>query len=384
MGIVKRPLLIAAIAGIAALLALGAWWWSTHERVEAWVDLPQRGEVTWNPLYVLALALENDRVDVIARQRLDLDRVELAADDTMVLLSDPFGVSDAQEQALMEWVDRGGHLVMRTPAPDTWRIAPGQRSRASAAAPILRKLDVVAHDGDPQCEELLVDGEESHVEFCDGRRFDVADATRVRWEGEGGGHVFARLRPRGARGSVDVVADLDFLTNEKLMDGPHVALTRQLLAPNYREGRVHLVYDAQLPSLWALLMRHGWMAWLPLALLLAAWLWSRAQRFGPLLPSPAVERRSLMEHVIASGEHLHRYGHAHLLHQSVREAFLSRLRRKDPQAAALEGEPQAALIADRLQRPRGEVRDALASPPAGDHAAFRSRVATLIRMRNQL
>jgi hypothetical protein len=108
------------------------------------------------------------------------------------------------------------------------------------------------------------------------------------------------------------------------------------------------------------------------------------QRFGPPLPAPASERRSLLEHIDASGEHVYRYGYAHLLHGAVRNAFLARLRRRDPQAAALEGEPQAALIAERFKLSPAEVRTALASPVARDHAAFRSRIALLIRMRNQL
>ena len=125
------------------------------------------------------------------------------------------------------------------------------------------------------------------------------------------------------------------------------------------------------------------MAWLPLLLALLAWLWARMQRFGPLLPPPAAERRSLLEHIVASGEHSYRYGYAHLLHAAVRDAFLARLRRRDPQAAALEGEPQCRCSPNAsgpARRPRS--RDALSAPVARDHAAFRTRIATLIRLHN--
>src|SRR5690606_33205331 len=155
------------------------------------------------------------------------------------------------------------------------------------------------------------------------------------WGDLAAGYVYARLR-RG-EGAVDVLASLDFMGNGKLAEPPHAALARQLLDRNYGQGTVHLVYAAHMPALWRLLLERAWMAWLPLALALAAFLWMRLQRIGPVLPSPREERRSLLEHVQAGGEHLRRYGQGALLHAAMREAFLDRLRRRDPLAAALDG-----------------------------------------------
>jgi hypothetical protein len=127
------------------------------------------------------------------------------------------------------------------------------------------------------------------------------------------------------------------------------------------------------------------MAWGPLLLALAFWLWRRMQRFGPQFAAPALERRSLLEHITASGELAYRYGYAHLLYDAARSAFLTRLRRRDPQAAALSGEPQLMLLSQRFPDvPASEIRDALLPPFANDHTAFRTRIATLIRLRNRL
>lgn len=371
---------------VAVLGGVGTWWWRTHERVEEWIDLPRTGEASLNPLYVLKLALRNEGVSVQSRPRLQHGEVALGARDTVLLYNDPRTLRLEESRALLAWVRRGGHLVVRTPPPGL----PGEAARV----PVLSELGVVAMGdaddagGERDCVPMQVAGEPSHTEFCRGRRFVIAsdgagmpETPRIVWRSDDG-YVFARF-PRGA-GSVDVIADLDFLTNDKLKDGPHIVLARQLLAPNYRAGTVHLVYAAQIPSLWIMLMRHSWMAWLPLLLALAGWLWSRMQRFGPALPAPPTERRSLLEHIVASGEHLYRYGYAHLLHGAVLAAFLRRLRRVDPQAAALEGEPQAAAIAERFGLPMQDVRAALSMPLARDHASFRTRVATLIRMHNTL
>ena len=132
-----------------------------------------------------------------------------------------------------------------------------------------------------------------------------------------------------------------------LREVPHALLTRQLLTPNWGAGTVHLVYAASVPPLWYQILTRGWMAWGPLLLALLAWLWMRTQRLGPVLPAPPVARRALLEHVAASGEHLVRYGRAPLLYDAVRTAFLDRLRRRDPLAAALVGEAGIEAIASR-------------------------------------
>jgi len=378
MKLTRRHGLIAlAVVAIAGVLAAGfAWWLRNYERTEEWEDLPRTGEAARNPLYVLKLALIADGVQAKSRPRLQLDEVKLGERDTVLLYNDPRTVSDKEEATLLAWVERGGHLLLRTPPPGPLDV--------EQSLPVLGAFGVHPRS-DQLCAGLDVDGEDPHAEFCRGRRLDVdnlASTASLHWGDESIGYVFARI-PHG-RGHVDVLSDFDFLDNDSLKDGPHIALTRQLLEPNYRAGTMHLVYEAQMPSFWWTLVREHWRVWLPLLLALMAWLWRRSQRFGPLLASPALERRSLLEHVTASGEHIYRYGYAHLLHEAARKAFLLRLRRRDPQAAALDGEAQAAMLAVRFGLPPADIRDALSTPIARDHAAFRSRIAMLMRMRNSL
>lgn len=372
----NRRTWLLVLLGLAVVGGLATWWLRTHERVERWIDLPPTGEVVYNPLYVLKLALRNDGLDVQSRQRLALDEVELGRHDTVLLFSDPRLLDAREAGALLDWVAAGGHLLLRTPPPGGFD--------PDAAAPLLDALGVSLHGVSPDCADLQVTGEAPHVEFCAGRRFNLGHLDpRHQWGTSEDGIAYARFAH--GKGTVDLLADMDFLGNGKLQDPPHIVLARQLLAPAYRDdGVVHLIYAGRMPSLWLWLLRHGWMVWLPLALVLLAWLWRRSERFGPGLPAPPRERRSLLEHIVASGEHSWRYGYGHLLHAAVRDAFLGRLRRRDPVAAALTGEPQAALIAERLRRPADEIRNALATPPARDASAFRSRIATLIKLRNRL
>src|SRR5690606_36315717 len=113
-------------------------------------------------------------------------------------------------------------------------------------------------------------------------------------------------------------------------------------------------------------------------------LWARSQRFGSVLPSSPAERRSLLEHVGASGELLLRQRHGPHLHAAVRALFLRRLQGRAPAAAALEGAAQEHAIADLLQWSPGRVHHALVTPPANDPAALKERIALLLQMRSLL
>ena len=396
------------LLGIVVLGGLAAWWLHTHERVERRIQMPRTGEARRNPLYALQLALRKDGVAVQSRRRLQLlpgvgkeTSVPLAARDTVVIYNDPRTLTAPEAAGLLRWVDAGGHLILRTPplgllatntpvplfadlqlmpmGRDNSECAEMKGNRGAAKDEAADEAATVQTDAVPaeRAEDL-------GLLFCGARRFTLAGANPVySWGDLKAGYVFARIR-RG-NGSVDVLADLDFLDSDELEDPASFLLARQLLQPNYRAGTVHLVYAAQMPSLWVMIIRHSWMAWGPLLLALLLWLWRRMQRFGPGLPAPSTERRSLLEHIVASGELEYRYGYAHLLYDAARNAFLARLRRRDPQAAALQGEPQLMLLAERFNDvPAAEIRDALLPPFANDHTSFRTRIATLIRLRNRL
>lgn len=372
MSRLRVPALVAL--GLLCLALLAAWWHRTYERVEQTLPLPPAGEAAYNPLYALKLALRADGVEAESRQRLDFAGARPGRRDTVLLLGDPRTLSDGDVGVLLDWVDGGGHLLLTTPR--------GQRLSASREGDLLERLELTLRPGHGGCEELIVPGQERHVEFCGGTRFVPLIDPQLSWGDFSAGFAYVRLA-RGD-GLVDVLASADFLQNGGLREVPHLALARQLLAPNYGQGRIHLVYAAEMPPLWRLLLERAWMAWLPLLLALLAWLWMRVQRVGPAMPPPPQERRSLLEHVQASGEHLRRHGRSSLLHAAMREQFLARLRRRDPLAAALEGVAQAEAIAARTGLAAPEIEHALRSPRPRDAGDFRLRVARLVEMRKRL
>lgn len=365
----------------------------THERVTHTEHLPPQGEASYNALYVLGQALRADGITVQSRPRLDLTRMPLEPGDTVVLLQDSGEVPAPAATELMAWVAKGGHLIVRTPPI-------GKDSTGNG--PLLDALGVDSDGYESYCQRFHVRDDPQHVEFCNGRRFSAeppAGITLERGWGDDYDLVFARLRH--GQGRIDVLADMAFMQGkgrpnptvppnaanafvDGLHDKAHRDLTRYVLSPNYGKGTMWLVYASRPPSLWNRVFYLGWPVWAPLLLALLGWLWQRAQRLGSELPSPAAERRSLLEHIRASGEHLLRFGKAPLLYDAVRRAFLARLRRRSPTAAALTGEAQVHAIAAVLQWSHERVRTALTPPASHDVAGLRDRIRLLIQMRNLL
>ncbi|MGE8232766.1 MAG: DUF4350 domain-containing protein [Stenotrophomonas sp.] len=375
----------ALIVGLLLLTALIAFWFFRNfEKSSEEITLPAYGEPTYNALYALRETLIRDGVKAETRRKLDLPAMQLQPGDSVLMLDDPRLLTPAQVESLLDWVQFGGHLLLRVPDADEDLDGDEQG--------LLERLGVVTSDAAARCQVWQVPGQASHDEFCSGNRFTLTDRIRaeLRWADGGGDDTLAYARLRYGLGRVDILGDMDFLLNGAgagdpgLRDLPHRDLARLMLAPNYGKGTMHLIYAMELPSLWKTLFERGWPVWLPLLLALLAWLWMRCQRFGALLPSPREDRRSLLEHVRASGEHLHRYRKSPLLYDAVRQAFLARLRRRAPVAAALTGEAQAQAIADHLQWPISRVQTALQIPPSQDDIALRDRIRLLIQMRNQL
>ena len=366
------------LLGLLVIGLLVTWFLITFKQVERSVELPPRGEASFNPLYALKQVLRADGQKVQSRQRLQLDQFPLGRHDTVVILGDPRTLTGIERDRLMGFAQTGGHVVLQLPP---WN----ERGNQDGAGVLAGRLPILSEMREPDCVPFAHSSGAPGSRFCSSPRFSLepgADAPSVAWSPAQGEYVFARFPI--AAGSVDLLSELKPLTNNALDDPGNAAFARQLLAPNWGKGTIHLIYAADLPPLWRWLLEHGWRALLPAFLCLLLWLWMRAQRFGPLLPAPQPPRRSLLEHLEASGEHLLRYGQLAALHRALLTAVHERLRRRDPLAAAQEGDTQASLIAKRTGLSASDVRSLLDTRPPRDAHDFRQRIARLIDLRKRL
>jgi hypothetical protein len=389
--------------GIALFLAL-------FERVSTTVPLPPEGEARFNPLYALRMSLQAQGVKAQSYPVLNPNALALGPRDTVLVYTQPEAISAAQTTRLVAWVKGGGHLVMRGPgAGETpGELAEALGLQAADDAPLEDEEDESAFQmptcallaatpaapkpaattakgaGKPAGESVEAKPQPARevIRLC-GTTFV---GTLPQFQGHHGdsvrGYRFGRMAL--GDGEVTVVSDLGFLANDELKKRIAGDLGYQVLAPRLGEGTVHLVYSADVPSIWRLLLLHGWMALLPAVLALAAFLLLRGQRFGSPVPPPSANRRALLEHVQAAGEFAFRRGRSLSLHTAVLALFQRRLALRDPVLAALDGETLVAALAEKFQLPPDRVRLALRPVGLQRPDVFLQSVSTLVLMRNRL
>jgi hypothetical protein len=361
------------------IAALVAWWLYTFKPVLKEVDLPARGEARYNPLFALKLSLQAHGIEVASGGNAGFNVGALAENDALLLYSDIRTISEDTSRHVLDWVEQGGHLIFAIPS--------GSNDRP---APLLEQLGLYGQDHyrclDWNAAETK---EEEKAQHCFLYRFqsddeDLSETFAWLWGNDSDGYLFGRQFI--GDGSVFIAGELDFLVNADLNEPGHAALAWQVLAPALGNGKhtVHLIYAADVPPMYVLIVHYGWPILLPIFIALLMWLWSRSQRFGPLLPLASMHRRALLDHVQASGEFVFRRGRMLALHAAVHRLFVARLRRRDPTLAALEGEALVQALATRCQYAAAAIRQALNPTDLAKPDHFVAAIKTLMQLREKL
>ena len=184
-------------------------------------------------------------------------------------------------------------------------------------------------------------------------------------------------------GRVTVLADARFLENDRLGRLDHARFAWDLVTAAGRPAGLAIVDWRRAVPLSALAARRGW----PLAAaglaLLAAWIAFRGARFGPPLPDAEPPRRSLLEHVRASGDFLWRRGQSAELLAACRAAVARRVDLVHADWSRRAEGDRVRRLARLANLPAGTVAAALeGDAPHPDD--FIRTVATLERIRRSL
>ena len=381
----RRSVWLIAVLVVVAIATVASAFGYFFKPVTELISLPAKGEASYNPLYALRQSLKAQGIKASSYPSLNPTALVLAPGDTLVLFTQPEAITPTQAKRLLAWVREGGHLVM--PGPELGE-SPGALAAGLDLSGRPNPEYVEGDAGDLYCSRIdsrvkpLNPGYPSEKYLLCQNRFTGSAPGFQPGEGDAKrGYRFARISH--GQGIV-TVSDLRFLDNDNLATPASREIAFQILSPRPGKGAFHLVYSADIPSLWRLLVLYGWPVLVPALLALAAWLLMRGQRFGPLAPMPAGNRRALLEHVQAAGEFAFRRGRGIALHTAVLNLFKQRLARRDPLLAALDGEAQVMALSERLILDAQSIRHALR--PQGmqrpDH--FLQSISTLVKMRNRL
>jgi len=369
----KKAALIISLCVLVLIGLFSAYWLANFKQVVLERPLPMQGEARYNPLYALALTLRAMGQHVEADARIDLNKLKLKPGDTLLLYSPPRGLSEAQLDQLLAWVEQGGHLILSAPSADF----------STDEETIFTKLGIAVSESSEECLSYLALNEKEETLLC-GDRFSPDDVAVFDWlEGdEEQGYSLGKMG--WGDGSITIASTLEFMNNRQLQANGPRQLAYQLLADSLGKGHFHLIYETDISPMWMLLLKYAWTLLLPALLLLIAWLVYRGQRFGPLQASPNQDRRALLEHITATGEYMFHRHLGHELHLAVLNLFIARLRRRDPMTAALTGEAQVMALAERTKIDPQKIRQALKPGPLRQKENFFHSIATLIQLRNQL
>ena len=118
--------------------------------------------------------------------------------------------------------------------------------------------------------------------------------------------------------------------------------------------------------------------------LLVCWLWAASRRFGPALLAQRAERRSLVEHIAASGRFLWREARGATLYEAVLDELRQRIRRRHPAWAELPVEEMAQRAATLSGMAPAAVRSALTGGARRREEDFVHDIQTLETLRKRL
>ncbi len=184
------------------------------------------------------------------------------------------------------------------------------------------------------------------------------------------------------KGRIVMVAD-DFFNNEELRNHDHGELLLALANLNKTSRHVLIVKNLDALPWYRLLWKHYSMVLMSLAALLALLFWAAVRRFGPVLPQPTNERRSLMEHIDAAGAWLWKAKDGRqVLLDAARQDTLDIIRRRAPALYRLPPQELYAALARQCNLPADQVAQAMNQAAANTPLHFTRQIRILQELRN--
>ena len=329
-----------AVVLVVAVLGGAVWFFNNFERVPDREWTGYQGEARRNGFLAAERLL--DRMGMRVRHlKTPIELRELPPNGTLILPARRNALAPAERERLTGWVDGGGHLVVENEnhrLPDPVLDSLGVKREPVKLPGQIRPTEVRL----PHAPEAL------KVTLASDRTL-IAPAGAFQVQGNKATQLVHFKR---GRGQVTVLNDFGFMRNWSIGQNDHAEFLWQLVRFQPGTAAVFVFDNPQKLSLVQWLTDNAWAVLAAGALLLVAWLWRIAPRFGPIAPDPEPARRRLLDHLRASGRFQWSAGGAATLAEAAREAALRRVARAQPDFAGL-GTGGAPRAARRELRPAG-------------------------------
>ncbi len=359
----SRTNVIALVVLLALLLGLGVYWFfENFERQTKEVRYGAEREARENPLLAAEMFLERQGVTVQSLPGRDL-LAHLPESQGLILIRD-LGPSFNQTQrtALLDWVARGGYLVV-SPGNDWGDQEPHTLMETFSIT--LRQDDDYESDSATWVE---LPGREQpfQIAFDNTRWFEIAQPDN---DAQLLSQTEQSLTYAWGEGRVTFLSDGEIFTNEQIGDIDHASLLAYFAPP---EGAAWLMYGSDVPTLPALLWQFAPYLVTTLLAWLALTLWRMTRQSGPKLMVESPARRDLLEHLQASAEFAWRLDHRHGLLKQARQQVEKRWLSAHPGLLNLNQEQRCAWLAERTGLTPRSINAALYPDPRDPETQIKS------------
>lgn len=375
-----RPLTISLLAALGIGLFI-AGWLATHERVERDRFVGLRGEARINDFHAAELLIRE--LGFEAESRATLTPTEWMPDtaDTIVLrLTEAIAIGE-ERLTMLNWIGAGGHLVLLPPSTRTDAITTFLESFSLELSELDPTIDV---DDDGGLVELGEFENEYNIESA-WTSVDIvltgeeSDAEVIR----NNGTIFAARRPFN-QGYVTLLADSLPFENLALENGDNARLFADIVVGELESGKVWITFEATFAPLWQIIWDAAPLLVVTIALLFALWIWHAMPAFGPKEAGQIPARRSIIEHIRASGVFTWRKRGGGQLMESSTQALVHDAAAKHPGLSNRSPEEQAKIIARITGMSAQKIMDALHGHPDPKHREFTNSMQKLQSIRKEL
>ena len=132
------------------------------------------------------------------------------------------------------------------------------------------------------------------------------------------------------QGLITVLTSTAPFYNKYIADYDHAQFLYYLVQQSGHDAAVWLITADDMPPLWQWLWSNAWYAMFSLSVLFFFWLWRVPFRFGPILNDTRLERRSLLEHIRASGYYRWHHNQSAYLLQQVQNRLWLKIQQYHP------------------------------------------------------
>lgn len=176
------------------------------------------------------------------------------------------------------------------------------------------------------------------------------------------------------RGRLTLMTDGALWHNHRIGEFDHAYFLSHLVG----ERDLVMVTRPKFDTLGELIQRYALELFFAGLLALAAWIANRSRRFGPVLPAPASERRSLLEHIGACGQFYWRSQRAENLFEQARAPLLQKLGARSNGSPGIEQQQQLAeSVAATTGLAAREIFDTLWGPAPRSEDDFTARLRSI-------